>query len=85
MKPLLNEPPLKRTPSIKRTLSRVPKLTSYISLYNKPLFSDTDTKISFIWLISVVKNLYLEDTGLNSVTIVVVDYVLEIRTEVSLT
>ena len=25
--------------SIKRTLSRVPKLTSYISLYNEPLFS----------------------------------------------
>ena len=24
---------------IKRTLSRVPKLTSYISLYNEPLFS----------------------------------------------
>ena len=31
--------PIKRTPSIKRTLSRVPKLTSYIFLYNEPLFS----------------------------------------------
>ena len=34
-----SETSIKRTPSIKRTLSRVPKLTSYISLYNKPLFS----------------------------------------------
>ena len=39
VKPLLSGPPIKRTPSIKRTLSRVPKLTSYISLYNEPLFS----------------------------------------------
>ena len=31
--------PIKRTPSIKWTLSRVPKLTSCISLYNEPLFS----------------------------------------------
>ena len=30
---------IKRIPSIKRTLSWVPKLTSYISLYNEPLFS----------------------------------------------
>ena len=29
---------IKRIPSIKRTLSWVPKLTSYISLYNEPLF-----------------------------------------------
>ena len=42
--------------SIKRTLSRVPKRTSDISLYNEPLFSghlykaDADTKISCIWL-----------------------------------
>ena len=36
VKPLLSGPPIKRTPSIKRTLSRVPKLTSYISLYNEP-------------------------------------------------
>ena len=34
VKPLLSGPPIKQTPSIKRTLSRVPKLTSYISLYN---------------------------------------------------
>ena len=33
VKPLLSEH------AIKRTLSRVPKLTSYISLYNEPLFS----------------------------------------------
>ena len=39
VKPLLSGPPIKWTPSIKRTLSRVPKLTSYISLYNEPLFS----------------------------------------------
>ena len=38
VKPLLSGPPIKRTPSMKRTLSRVPKLTSYISLYNEPLF-----------------------------------------------
>ena len=31
--------PIKRTPSIKPALSRVPKLTSSISLYNEPLFS----------------------------------------------
>ena len=38
VKPLLSGPPIKRTPSTMRTLSRVPKLTSYISLYNEPLF-----------------------------------------------
>ena len=39
VKPLLSGPPIKRTPSIKWTLSQVLKLTSYISLYNDPLFS----------------------------------------------
>ena len=39
VKPLLSGPPIKRTPSIKGTLSRVLKLTSYTSLYNEPLFS----------------------------------------------
>ena len=38
VKPLLSEPP-PPAPPIKQTLSRVPKLTSYISLYNEPLFS----------------------------------------------
>ena len=33
VKPLLSGPP------IKRTLSGVPKLTSFILLYNEPLFS----------------------------------------------
>ena len=39
-------------------------LTSYISLYNEPLFSghlyyaDAAIKINCIWLISIVKNLY---------------------------
>ena len=56
--------PIKQTPFIKRTLSQVPKQTSDISLYNEPLFSrhlywvDEETKISCIWLISIVKNLY---------------------------
>ena len=31
--------PIKQTPSFKQTLSQIPKLTSYISLYNEPLFS----------------------------------------------
>ena len=35
VKPLSSGPPIKRTPSIKRTLSRVPKLTSYISLIQR--------------------------------------------------
>ena len=35
----LSGPPVKRAPAIKRTLSRVPKLTFYIFLYNEPLFS----------------------------------------------
>ena len=39
VKPLLSGPPIKWTPSIKRTLGRIPKLTSYIFLYNEPLFS----------------------------------------------
>ena len=39
VKPLLSGPPIERTPSIKRTLSQVPKLTSYISLYDEALFS----------------------------------------------
>ena len=34
-----SETSIKRTPCIKRTLSRVPKLTSYITLYNEPLFN----------------------------------------------
>ena len=38
VKPLLGGPPIKRTPSVKRTLSRVTKLTSHISHYNEPLF-----------------------------------------------
>ena len=33
-----SETSIKRAPSIKRTLSRVPKLTSYIFLCNEPLF-----------------------------------------------
>ena len=40
VKPLLSRPPIKWTPSIKRTLSRVLKLTSYISLYNELQFSE---------------------------------------------
>ena len=57
VKPLLSGPPFKRTPSLKQTLSRVPKLTSTISLYNEPVFSgnlylaDADTKMNCIWLI----------------------------------
>ena len=39
VKPILSGPPIKQTPSIKQTLNWVPKLTSHISLYNKPLFS----------------------------------------------
>ena len=35
----IKQTPIKRTPSLKRTLSRVPRQTSDISLYNKPLFS----------------------------------------------
>ena len=35
----VSAPPIKRTLSIKQALSRVPKLTCYISLYNEPLFS----------------------------------------------
>ena len=59
VKPLLSGPPIERTPSIKRTLSQVPKLTSYISLYDEALFSghlfqaEEDTKINCIWLISI--------------------------------
>ena len=80
-----------RTPSIKQTLSWVPKRTSDISLYNEPLFSghlyqaDADTKISCIWLISrisVVKKSLLSGHR-TELTIVALDYVLEIRTEVS--
>ena len=39
VKPLLSGPPVKQTPSIKRTLSWAPKRRSDISLYNEPLFS----------------------------------------------
>ena len=70
MKPLLSGPPIKRTPSIKRTLSRVPKRTSDISLYNEPLFSGHLQKP-------------LLSGHRTELTIVVLDYVLEIRTEVS--
>ena len=54
----------KQTPFIKRTLSLVPKLVSYIYLYDKPLFSghlylvDADTKLNFILLTSIVKNIH---------------------------
>ena len=57
VKPLLSGSPFRRTPSLKRTLSRVPKLTSTIFLYNEPVFSghlylaDADTKINCIRLI----------------------------------
>ena len=36
---LLSGPSIKRTPFMKRTVSLVPKLASYIYLYNKPLYS----------------------------------------------
>ena len=39
VKPLLSGPSIEQTPSIKRALSQVPKLTSYISFYNELLFS----------------------------------------------
>ena len=39
VKPLLSGSPIKRTPSIKRTLSQVPKWFSYVSRYNEPLLS----------------------------------------------
>ena len=39
VKPLLSGLPIKGTPSIKWTVSWVPKRTSDISLYNEPLFS----------------------------------------------
>ena len=64
VKRLLSGSPIKRTPFIKRTLNRVPKLTSFISLYNEPWLSghlyqaDADTKTDCIWLISIDKNLY---------------------------
>ena len=64
VKPLLDGPPIKWPPSIKRTLSQVPKLTSYISRTNSAYSADTstgadaDTKINCIWLISIVNNLY---------------------------
>ena len=54
VKPLLSGPPIKRTPSIKRILCRVPNLMSYISLYNEPLFSghlyqaDADPRVNCI-------------------------------------
>ena len=68
-----------------KTLSRVPKLTSDISPFQSltnPYSGDTsikrptrtDTKISCIWLIS----------NRTELTIVVLDYVLEIRTEVKM-
>ena len=40
VKPLLSGPPVKRTPSIKRTLGRVPEINVlYICIYNEPLLS----------------------------------------------
>ena len=47
VKPLLGGPPIKWTPSIKQTLSWVPKRTSDISLCNEPLFSG---HLYCIWL-----------------------------------
>ena len=87
MKPLLSGPPIKRTPSIKRTLSRVPKRTSDISLYNKPLLRRTRTQnntVSCIWLISIVKKPLLSGHR-TELTVVVMDYIFEIhvRAEVS--
>ena len=39
-RPLLSGPPVKRTLSIKRTLSRVPEINVlYICIYNEPLLS----------------------------------------------
>ena len=64
VKPLLSRPLIKRTPFIKWAVSLVTKLAAYIYLYNKPLFgghlyqADRDSKINFILLISIVKNLH---------------------------
>ena len=37
----------------------------FIPFITKPFSADPDTKITCIWLISIVKNLYQADTGLN--------------------
>ena len=52
--PFLPPPYYVPPPSIKRTLSRVQKLTSYISLYTESRLADADTKTNCIWLISIV-------------------------------
>jgi len=44
VKPLLSGPPIKRTPSVKRTLSLVPKLTSYISVITNLYSVETSIK-----------------------------------------
>ena len=68
MKPLLRGPP------IKRTLSRVPKLTCYISLYNEPLFSGRGHYKNKVYL----ADFYIVDNHRTEFdNIVVLGYVLE--------
>ena len=69
MKPLLRGPPIEPAPSIKRTVSWVPKVTRYMSFIKNPLLSGTDTKISCIF-----------GYFLTELTVEVLGYVLEIRT-----
>ena len=77
MKPLLSGPPIKRTPSIKRTLSRVPKLMSHISLYHyEPACIQRTPLLNRIWLISMLKTSKRTPAEL---TEVILDYFLEIR------
>ena len=48
VKPLLSGPPIKWTPSVKRTVSQVPKLMSYIFPFITNPYS-ADTSIKQMW------------------------------------
>ena len=53
VKPLLRGPPIKRTPSIKRTLCRVPKLMSHTFLFT--LLSGLKTELTKVVLDNVLE------------------------------
>ena len=57
-------PQLSGHPLLSGHKSQVPKLMSFCSFLTNPYSADT-SKVNRIWLISIVKNLYKVDTGLN--------------------
>ena len=64
LKSMYSETSIEAGPQLSGHKSQVPKLMSFCLFLTNPYSADT-SKVNRIWLISIVKNLYKVDTGLN--------------------